>query len=606
MLFRSDRDCDVTDLTHNWVVSGGVFANGMTTTTTNSTDADPSVTVTWDNTPGGSLKLTSEASTLDDCEAYVLIEISKERPTFAGQVKYWNDVETYMPTPFPTSINGTYPADYFYIELWHNTFSPEGVYYTGNDGEVLVQPHIEVGNELMSYWEFDLPFDEVMYGCETDFFVKIWDGGYIYDPNYPSGNGFNEYLGASYTYNNWGGVNATDAAALLKMAGGEDINSTISYTWVGPQTGISPNWDYGFYSNGIADVNKHNGITALDPLTANYRSVGLIQNFPYVNNANLFSKNFEVAGRLVDELPKITWTNTEPWFVGTHDDDLAFTHSDADYQYYDQATDHKYSSEAIPWDGTNMYMNIYYEAIGDINASYVPTSAGFKSYEGMELVYDGKIMAGEGDELIVPVRADVTAEVSAISLFMTYQNDLVEVIDVNYEEDYFMIDHEKGVVNIGWFTSEAKEIKAGDVIAKIKVRVIGDIDSDTELFNLEAGTELADAEASPIPGVTFKSMSLTSDPVGFTATELDATNYPNPFKENTTIEFVLPEAGKVQLKVFNEMGQLVGTFVDATLEAGIQTYELNNNDLEAGVYFYQITLKGISDYAVTKSMVVFE
>ena len=46
---------------------------------------------------------------------------------------------------------------------------------------------------------------------------------------------------------------------------------------------------------------------------------------------------------------------------------------------------------------------------------------------------------------------------------------------------------------------------------------------------------------------------------------------------------------------------MIGTFVDATLEAGVQTYELSNANLEAGVYFYQIRA---GKSVVTKKMVI--
>ncbi len=553
----------------------------------------------------------NEEPMFECCADEIFKEVLVKIPTLAGQVKYWNEFETYMPTPFPTSINGTYPADYFYIELWENTMDMEYPIYAWDvpvrallgDGD-LVEPHIEVGNELQSYWEFELPVDVLDYGCETDFFVKIWDGGLFYDPNYPL-NGFNEYLGAAYTYNNWGGVNATDASALLLMSTNTDINGApYNYYWVGPNPGapVLPT-PYGYYSDGIADVNNTGTITALDPLTANYRSVGLIQKYPEPMSSNLFAKNFEVTGRMVSMLPEMTW---DDYFTTLNVDDVPFAHSDEDYQYYDQAADHKYSSVSIPWEATNNYMNIYYEAIGDINASYVPTSDGFKTYEGNELVYEGRIGAGTDDVLTVPVRIDQEANVSAISLNMTYRNDLIEVLGVNYGEDYYKIDQEAGTLRIGWFGEEAKEFNAEDVIAQIEVRVLGDISADTKLFKLDANTELADPTAAPIDGVTFKSMSLTTDLSELMGSELQANNYPNPFKDNTMIEFVLPEAGKVQLKVYNEMGQLVGTFVDATLDAGVQTYELNNSNLKAGVYFYQITLDGAMDYAVTKSMIVVE
>ena len=45
-------------------------------------------------------------------------------------------------------------------------------------------------------------------------------------------------------------------------------------------------------------------------------------------------------------------------------------------------------------------------------------------------------------------------------------------------------------------------------------------------------------------------------------TQLDVTNYPNPFNPTTTIAFSLPEEGVVRLSVYNIRGQLVKELIN--------------------------------------------
>jgi hypothetical protein len=68
-----------------------------------------------------------------------------------------------------------------------------------------------------------------------------------------------------------------------------------------------------------------------------------------------------------------------------------------------------------------------------------------------------------------------------------------------------------------------------------------------------------------------------------------AQNYPNPFNPVTSIEFALPQAGHVELKVFNVLGQTVSTLVDGFETAGVHRVEFDAGSLPSGIYFYRIS-----------------
>jgi hypothetical protein len=67
-------------------------------------------------------------------------------------------------------------------------------------------------------------------------------------------------------------------------------------------------------------------------------------------------------------------------------------------------------------------------------------------------------------------------------------------------------------------------------------------------------------------------------------------NYPNPFNPDTKIKFEVPYSGKVNLSVFNIMGQKVAELVNGYLEPGF--YEkifspgISGMNLSSGTYFY--------------------
>ncbi len=71
-------------------------------------------------------------------------------------------------------------------------------------------------------------------------------------------------------------------------------------------------------------------------------------------------------------------------------------------------------------------------------------------------------------------------------------------------------------------------------------------------------------------------------------------NYPNPFNPTTTIQFTLPEASKVTLKLFNILGRELTTLVDKEMESGVHKILFDAKDFASGVYFYHIQAKSVN------------
>ena len=93
-----------------------------------------------------------------------------------------------------------------------------------------------------------------------------------------------------------------------------------------------------------------------------------------------------------------------------------------------------------------------------------------------------------------------------------------------------------------------------------------------------------------------------SPPVdGFTLTQ----NYPNPFNSQTAIEFKLPEASKVEMVIYNNLGQKVKHLVNHHLSPGTHTYYWNGTNrigaaVPSGIYYYKISTQ---KFSVAKEMV---
>jgi hypothetical protein len=83
-------------------------------------------------------------------------------------------------------------------------------------------------------------------------------------------------------------------------------------------------------------------------------------------------------------------------------------------------------------------------------------------------------------------------------------------------------------------------------------------------------------------------------------------NYPNPFNPSTTIKFNLPVDSKVNIKIFNIIGEEMLELTSSFYAAGVHSLNLDASMFGSGVYLYKITASGIdgSSYSSMMKMIL--
>ena len=103
---------------------------------------------------------------------------------------------------------------------------------------------------------------------------------------------------------------------------------------------------------------------------------------------------------------------------------------------------------------------------------------------------------------------------------------------------------------------------------------------------------LHSGETITIPNSQVKSLRLEKDtgiPVEFIVYQ----NYPNPFNPTTEIKYGIPQDSKVELTIYNALGQKVRTLLSGNQKAGYHTVKWGGTNqsgirLSSGIYFYRI------------------
>ena len=88
-------------------------------------------------------------------------------------------------------------------------------------------------------------------------------------------------------------------------------------------------------------------------------------------------------------------------------------------------------------------------------------------------------------------------------------------------------------------------------------------------------------------------------------------NYPNPFNPTTILQYQVPGASDVKLRVFDLLGREVATLVNESKSAGTYEVRFDAHNLASGVYFYRIEARPASGdpagtFVETKRLVVLK
>lgn len=516
------------------VAGGGNYAEGASAALT-ATPTPGWEFVHWKNMGGVVVSTNPQFQyTVNQCYE-VLTAVFSSKAKIAGQLKYFNAAESVVPSPNSNSV--------FYVQLFEGNVAVSE--------RQLVKYNFETG--LDSYFEF--------IGAESakSYKLRIWE------------QATNNVLSNTWTWNNWGGATSIDALIISYMVAENALLTSLP--WIAPVA--VPNYTPLFSK--VADLNNSGNLSGADPLVLQYR----ITNTPGFHPLPGGAHNFQLATTRLSLHTEKAYPNAPATLFAANGAYAAGTvASDLFYE--------------VPitglTDGLNVF-NVYFVATGDLNASYVPGTAGKSS---VNLSYESMIAAKSGDEVLIPVRINQSAELGAITIGFKYNKQLIHVTEVLDYQIYY-IDHNEGAVRIAWMNENGRTMAQHENVVVLRAKVLNNINHGTRFMELLPITEFADKHATVIPSVGLSTSYIETGVTSIAdLNDLSITHtiFPNPFKDVSTIRYTLPEAGKVRIAVYNHIGQEVKTLMEEIQQAGAQQLMISTNELrDAGTYFYRITLE---------------
>ncbi len=158
--------------------------------------------------------------------------------------------------------------------------------------------------------------------------------------------------------------------------------------------------------------------------------------------------------------------------------------------------------------------------------------------------------------------------------------------------------------NFGLFTVNEDTVTNGDITVNNPEYIVKNnslVEKGNKLFfagkNIIGNPIIISKEKTDIGGMlnnhgkivlVNSSVTKVDKPVTNPSEFLLSQNYPNPFNPSTTIDYQIPKASNVTIKVYDLLGKEVATLVNEEKAAGTYTVNFNADNLSSGLYIYQI------------------
>lgn len=204
----------------------------------------------------------------------------------------------------------------------------------------------------------------------------------------------------------------------------------------------------------------------------------------------------------------------------------------------------------------------------------------------------------------IPFRAEDLSWIQGYQLTLKLEQAAVELIDIEYGlagPQHFGLRYlEDGLITTSWHQIGETVANDSPVLFTLVVKALEDgaLEDALSISNRLTSAEAYHQDNSLLDVAIDFDSGKTLD----AAFEL-AQNTPNPFREETTISFYLPEDASTSLKVYDVSGRVL-KLINQELPAGKHQVILRRDDLAgAGLLYYTLTA---GEHTATRKMIVVE
>lgn len=257
-------------------------------------------------------------------------------------------------------------------------------------------------------------------------------------------------------------------------------------------------------------------------------------------------------------------------------------------------------SSAVPTNG----LNFYAVKLGDVNDTWDSSIGRKLEGDPMQIIVAEPEWTEEGN-LEIPLLSKNFNEILGYQFTVKFDPAQMQFkgLAINpYKIHYSAHKADQGYVTFSWDNPAGKALEFEDETQLLSLQFIS-INGENSVPELQINSDITlavgyDGDLNERVIQQWKEEVVTGTDV-FPSEIIVKQNYPNPFSLGTTLQFELPKAADVSIRILNMLGQEIDE-ISGHYSAGIHAIEWDNKQQVKGVLFYQFES---GDYKVTKRMV---
>lgn len=245
--------------------------------------------------------------------------------------------------------------------------------------------------------------------------------------------------------------------------------------------------------------------------------------------------------------------------------------------------------------------------VGDVNSTSSPNSllgTDTRTFDGkLAIQLDVKEVA-KGEPFEVDFKAKDFKNIEGYQFTLGFDNSKIEFVDIDTKLEGLMASNfgltkiDEGVITTSWNTNKGISVDDNGVLFTLTFHANVAVNTD-ELFTINS--RYTTSEAYGNNDILDVVLEYNGNEVanGFELYQ----NTPNPFRVNTNINFNLPQAEEITLKIFDVSGRILKLIkVDAA--KGFNSIPIDRKDITStGVLYYQLETSTIT---ATKKMILVD